>query len=522
MRKISGFSLVETAFSLAILGVILLFFGRTVQWAQSQIKQARIEFYTEQIAVAAADFAFKNGYLPLPLGAAEPATNDPQAFLECTLRGEVPWEELGLQARPVVDGRPFLWVVAATAIKRPGCEYYAADHVQYMSWFWADDRKLTFARPSWCDEGYRNRTISCSPGGKHANSVLKYLTEQPRDMMYQYSVRPVKEGEYQDAPPRLSYLTPRLRDIGPVSPLLLPGVMRVHCLEMKVSFLPESCLQRKHSRCVSTTAVYFGQLCEERLSQEMLTDAFYARMKRAIWTNECVLAIAHGITDPPMPDNQLSVDSNAAIFTRSNLLGMHGCCDTMSYSHPGYTWVKLDEERVNDLNPYGIYYPCNNCIHKEYYSSKMGSFYFCKSSPFDTKATVGAILSEGAEGTESYSELCRDATGVGVIGTIVPGNMRIENPKTAILALSTCSADPVGNGHECDTCRCDHLVSEYLLQWLRSMMYMDGVRPLRLDGGHIVLGVYTIAVEIALYKAFVEAVCKTLEVIAEELEDPEC
>ncbi|MBK6999554.1 MAG: type II secretion system protein [Rhodoferax sp.] len=99
-----GFTLVEMAVVVAIMGIALTLGLRMLQATQSNAAWSETRIKQERIKVALIGFLRTNGRLPCPDSALPPTGVEPAACLVNLGRGVPPWKVLGLSVGDVQDG----------------------------------------------------------------------------------------------------------------------------------------------------------------------------------------------------------------------------------------------------------------------------------------------------------------------------------------------------------------------------------------------------------------------------------
>lgn len=103
-RHSTGFTLVEMAVVVLLMGIILTMGLRVLQATQSNAAWSETKLKQERIKVALIGFLRTNGRLPCPDSALPPTGAEPAACLVNAGRGVLPWKVLGLSVGDVQDG----------------------------------------------------------------------------------------------------------------------------------------------------------------------------------------------------------------------------------------------------------------------------------------------------------------------------------------------------------------------------------------------------------------------------------
>jgi prepilin-type N-terminal cleavage/methylation domain-containing protein len=100
----SGFTLVEMAVVIVVMGILLTMGLRMTQATQNNAAWAETKLKQDRIKVALISFMRTNGRLPCPDAALPPTGAEPANCLVNAGRGVLPWRVLGLSVNDVQDG----------------------------------------------------------------------------------------------------------------------------------------------------------------------------------------------------------------------------------------------------------------------------------------------------------------------------------------------------------------------------------------------------------------------------------
>lgn len=323
-------SLVEAALSMVVVGIMITGLWVTFTTVMQHVNERRTKRYLDEISYAAAQYAYQHGYLPMPEGQDPPQYGNPDTWLTTlTLRGKVPWRELGMSHKPVVNGKEFTWVVSVTAIQRPGWQYYQADRMLHLLPTFRPNRNnnyATFARPGWdgrCGKWW-------------------WKDADPRDHQHhcKYTIQTRSDCIPSQAP-RFVQLTPRPPQSGSLSSAVFLDILRIYELEMEIG-LHSMGKVAAYKDTYSPLASYVGYVLTSN-PKDLVTAAKLSRLERMVWFDEPVLAITYN-SQQPDSENQLAVEitPHTLVWTRFCLLALVKFYDTTFYTHPGYCWRVVD------------------------------------------------------------------------------------------------------------------------------------------------------------------------------------
>jgi len=100
----TGFTLVEMAVVVLLMGIVLTMGMRMLQATQENAALSETRLKQDRIKVALIGFFRTNGRLPCPDAALPPTGVEPASCLALAGRGVLPWRELGLSVGDVQDG----------------------------------------------------------------------------------------------------------------------------------------------------------------------------------------------------------------------------------------------------------------------------------------------------------------------------------------------------------------------------------------------------------------------------------
>lgn len=103
-RHSTGFTLVEMAVVVLLIGIVMTMGLRMLQATQQNAAWSETRLKQERIKVALIGFFRTNGRLPCPDSALPPTGVEPAACLAAAGRGVLPWRVLGLSVGDVQDG----------------------------------------------------------------------------------------------------------------------------------------------------------------------------------------------------------------------------------------------------------------------------------------------------------------------------------------------------------------------------------------------------------------------------------
>lgn len=103
-RHSTGFTLVEMAVVVLLMGIVLTMGLRVMQATQENATWSTTKLKQERIKVALIGFFRTNGRLPCPDAALPPTGVEPASCLAAAGRGVLPWRVLGLSIGDVQDG----------------------------------------------------------------------------------------------------------------------------------------------------------------------------------------------------------------------------------------------------------------------------------------------------------------------------------------------------------------------------------------------------------------------------------
>ncbi|MGZ5572881.1 MAG: type II secretion system protein [Usitatibacter sp.] len=135
MRKSRGFTLIEIAFVLVIVGMIVALFASVTSTLLASQRRQATTAHLAAVDAALVQFVVQNQRLPCPAAGTRPSVTDPLAGTEnspCALSqatGVVPWKALGMAEQDATDGwgRRLTYRVASTLTAVNGMNMYWCD-----------------------------------------------------------------------------------------------------------------------------------------------------------------------------------------------------------------------------------------------------------------------------------------------------------------------------------------------------------------------------------------------------------
>ena len=508
--RIKAISLIEAAFGMIIFVIFATGLWSVLSTVKRRIDEERIQMYLHQISIAAANYAYQKGYLPMPEEYAEPTEDNPEQWVKEKLRGKVPWKELGMTHCPMVNGKEFTWVVSATAIKRPlPWKYSQSDReLHLLPNFCANKRWATFARPRWC--------------GIDTEFWWKHTTKKDCNYTIQTVIRNGDDpAKYTPTNPsyKFTYLTPRPPQSKSLSGVVFNDILQIYELEMEIGLHTNGKI-KEYKNEHSPLARYVGYVINADVS-ELVESAKLNRRHRRVWYDEQVLAITYG-GNMPDPDNKLAVEltPRTLVWTRFHLLALANYFDTTFYTHPGYTWRHLSEEQkaklrsrlelhdsfkiaANDRSKDGrnMIFVIRNTpfflyTDKQYWSSDKE----CKIDNPYLHLTIRRAVD--VPPYENEELLLQYACGVGTLDN-----------KSAIIVGAYKSDNEDIYDH-------DFLFSAYLLEWLKAILCIECVQPLHTDDRSNICTTnqQVVAHELKLWQEAAKRILEKLEAVKAELD----
>jgi hypothetical protein len=531
--KYPATSLLEAAICLLVFGIVCELMRSRVLFVQEQYQQLAIERQISEIATAAARYAAREGYLPLPEDVPCPHDTKPDILAELQLRGPVPWKKLGLRAPK--NAAKFVWIVSPTAVYRGHRWRYwpVSRYTHMLPSFWRDPYQATFARPRWCGLHEEIWWPECK--SDRINVGLRSYVASKSD--YRYTLQVYKRdltGEYtrDKIEPEIVILQPHIPGAIGLGAGLHPKLFELYALESRLSMYVTPWRSETYSAmtrwlnnlgALSDTArsgrTTLGSLPTDasipsavELS-ELCHAVFLGQVYRAVWSDP-VLAIEYkeSIEAPP-PGHDPVLRSyvvldernprRAQVWSRSELLAKAGYCDSdWAYTAAGYSWqpVKNASEGMSRYEkPVKLLGDPGPSIIAATADKKF--FILGKTPSTDSGNPVVSMCTSDLHKLSCYTATIYDTAGLATRNGVV-------------LTLAPC----INRASGCELC-----LTDFLLRWYEVVLGLDRLEPLRAGlcgdqyGVLVKPSMLDLEVEFETWLEVLERVTTGLRMIANEL-----